>query len=83
MIFVNILLGLLFIAFNFIYSSLATGDHRALWSPLWLTFYNTRAIGDIGAEYPNFAFYFFWVLMIVNVYFISRLRSSETRQKIS
>ena len=87
MIFVNILLGLLFVAFNFIYSSLATGDHRALWSPLSLTFYNIRAavtIGDIGAQYPNFAFYFFWISTIINIYFIFRLqKSKETKQNTS
>jgi hypothetical protein len=84
MIFVNILLSLLFIAFNFMYSSIATGDHLAQWSPLWLTFYNIRAIidlgGDLGAQYPNFAFYFFWVSTIVNIYFLFKLqRSKETK----
>lgn len=81
MIFVNALLGLLFVAFNFLYSSLATGDHRALWSPLSLTFYNVHSIGDIGLSYPNFAFYFFWILMIINLYFIFKLQQSkETKQ---
>jgi|WetSurSiteA1Bulk_404760.scaffolds.fasta_scaffold219338_2 hypothetical protein len=81
MIFVNILLGLLFVAFNFMYSNLATGEHRGLWGSLWITFYNIHSVGDIGVQYPNFAFYFFWVLMIVNVYFVYRLqRSKETKQ---
>ena len=83
-IFVNILLSLLFVAFNFIYSSLATGDHHALWSPLWLTFYNYRVVGDIGALYPNFAFYFFWISTIINMYFILRVqRSKETKRNPS
>ena len=85
MIFVNILLSLLFVAFNFVYGSLASGGHRALWIPLELAFYNTRAaatIGDFGAAYPNFAFYLFWILRTVNVYFILRLqRSNETKIK--
>jgi hypothetical protein len=80
MILVNILLSLLFIAFNFMYNSLVTGDIRAIWSPLSITFYNVRSFGDVGLAYPNFAFYFFLVLMIVNVYFILRLqRSKETK----
>jgi hypothetical protein len=84
MLLVNVLLSLLFVAFNFMYSSLSTGDHRALWGPLSITFYNVRSFADIGLTYPNFAFYFFWVLMIVNVYFIFRLqRSKETKQNTS
>jgi hypothetical protein len=58
----------------------ATGDHQALWSPLWLTFYNIRAaatIGDIGVAYPNFAFYFFWISTIVNLYFIIKIQRSK------
>jgi hypothetical protein len=82
MILANIFLSLLFVAFNFIYSSLATGVHYAVWSPLWLTFYNAQAaatIGDLGLREPNFSFYFFWVSTIVNVYFLYRLqRSKET-----
>jgi hypothetical protein len=84
MIFIDGLLGNLFVVFNFLYSSLANGDHRALWSPLSLTFYNVHSIGDVGLSYPNFAFYFFWILMIVNLYFIFKLQQSkETKQSPS
>jgi hypothetical protein len=86
MIFVNILLGLLFIASNLIYDYFGNmPSHHAIWSPLWLTFYNYQFAetigGEIGVLEPNFSFYFFWVLMAVNVYFIVRLqRSKETKQ---
>jgi hypothetical protein len=87
MIFVNVLLGFFFVVFNLIYDYFGNmPSHHALWSPLWLTFYNYRAaaeIGDIGAQEPNFSFYFFWALLLVNVYFIVRLqRSKETKQNI-
>ena len=88
MILVNVLLGFLFIAVNLIYYYF--GSIRPtiiLWSPFWLTFYNPQAaatIGDLGAQEPNFSFYFFWVLMIVNVYFIYLLqKSKETKQNLS
>jgi hypothetical protein len=82
MIFVNILLGLLFIASNFIYDYFGNmPSHRALWSPLWLTFYNYQFAasigGEIGVPEPNFSFYFFWVLMIANIYFIVRFQKSR------
>ena len=75
MIFANILLGLLFILFNFIYDYFGNpAGHHALWSPLWLTFYNYQAPSDIGVQEPNFSFYFFWASIIINVYFIFRLQ---------
>jgi hypothetical protein len=89
MILVNILLGLLFLVLNYVYYYFANRFEGlgALWSPLWLTFYNFKAaaiVGDVGAQEPNFSFYFFWVLMIVNVYFIYKLqRSNQTKQGFS
>ena len=74
MILVDVLLGFLFVVCNLIYlyfGSLRPTD--ILWSPLFLTFYNSQAaatIGDVGAREPNFSFYFFWVLLLVNVYFL-------------
>ena len=82
MIFANILLGLLFLVVNYIYYYFATNfeGHGVLWSPLWLTYYNFR-IESLGSPEPNFSFYFFWILMIVNVYFIYSLqKSKETKQ---
>jgi hypothetical protein len=86
MIFVNILLGFLFIVLNYVYYYFANRFEGlgALWSPLWLTFYNFKAaatIGDFGAQEPNFSFYFFWALLLINVYFIIVLqRGKETKQ---
>jgi hypothetical protein len=84
MIFVNLLLGLFFAISNLIYDYFGNmPSHDTLWSPLWLTFYNSIEKG-IGAQEPNFSFYFFWVLMIVNVYFIYKLqRSNQTKQGFS
>jgi hypothetical protein len=69
---VNSILGLLFVSLNFVfyyYDHLREGI-VVLWNPLWLTFFSFRSIGDIGIQYPNFAFYLFWVLMVVNLLFI-------------
>ncbi len=80
MITANILLGLLFILFNFIYNYFGNSTgHHTLWSPLWLTFYISQAatFGDIGAQHPNFSFYFFWASIIINVYFILRLQKKQ------
>ena len=80
-IIVNVVLGLLFVVANFVFDYFANAPyHHALWSPLWLTFYNYQAaatIGDIGVQEPNFSFYFFWILMIVNIYFILRLQKKK------
>jgi hypothetical protein len=84
MIFVNILLGLLFLVVNYVYYYFANrfDGHGVLWSPLWLNFYNfSPTADDVGAQEPNFGFYFFWILMIVNVYSIYLLqKSKETKQ---
>jgi membrane protein implicated in regulation of membrane protease activity len=84
MIFVNGLLGFFFVVSNLVYDYFGNmPSHHALWSPLSITFYN-YTFPSIGAVEPNFSFYFFWVLMIVNVYFIYRLqRSKETKQNPS
>jgi hypothetical protein len=83
MILVNVLLGFFFVVFNLIYDNMPS--HYALWSPLWLTFLNSMKVAqfgmDIGLQEPNFSFYFFWAVLLVNVYFIVRLgRSKETKQ---
>ena len=77
MILVNVLLGISFIVSNLFYAYFASiRPTDILWSPLWLTFYNAQAaatIGDVGHPEPNFGFYFFWALMLVNVYFLIAL----------
>lgn len=82
MVLTNIILGLLFIFFNLIYDYFGNpAGHYAVWSPLWLTFYNYQAaitIGDLGAQNLNFNFYFFWASIIINVYFIFRLQKGTT-----
>jgi hypothetical protein len=84
MILVNALMGSLFIVFNIIYDYFANmPTPQALWSPLWLHFYNAviaAQTGDVGVQEPNFSFYFFWALLLINVYFIIRLqRSTEAK----
>jgi hypothetical protein len=86
MILVNVLLGFLFIMANLVYDYFGNApSHHAVWSPLWLTFYNYQAattFGDIGVQEPNFSFYFFWTLLFVNVYFLFRLqRGNDYRDK--
>lgn len=86
MIFVNLLLGFFFIISNFIYDYFGNmPSHHVLWNPLWLTFYNySEVVDDVGAKEPNFGFYFFWALLLVNVYFIIRLqRNKEAKQNPS
>jgi hypothetical protein len=89
MIFVNSLLGFFFVVSNLVYDYFGNmPSHHTLWSPLWLTFYNyvfaEQFGGDAGSQEPNFSFYFFWALLLVNVYFIFRLqRSKETKQTSS
>ena len=74
MLFVNALIGFLFLFTNYVYYYFANRfeGHGVIWSPLWLTFRNFR-IPDFGAPEPIFSFYFFWALLIVNVYFLFRL----------
>lgn len=86
MILVNVVLGLLYVVSNFIFGYFANlPSIIAQWSPLWLTFYNYDYIAEFGGEIvapiPNFSFYFFWVSIAVNLYFIVKLgRSKETKQ---
>ena len=82
MIFVNALLGFSFLVSNYIYYYFAVrfDGHGVIWTPLWLIFRNFQVPDDMGAVEPNFSFYFFWVLMIVNIYFLFRLqRSNQTK----
>lgn len=74
MLAVNAVLGVAFVAANLIYVYFA-GLHPTtiIWSPLLLTWYNPQAaatIGDFGSPEANFSFYFFWTLLLVNVYFL-------------
>ncbi len=78
MILVNALIGFFFIVSNFAYDYFGNMvPHHTLWSPLWLTWYNYQIPDDVGAQQPNFSFYFFWVLLLVNVYFIVRLQKNR------
>jgi len=77
----NIAIAILFVVCNIIYGYAASGRNSALWSPLWLTFYNTQkaaTIGDIGRQLPNFAFYFFWAAIIINLYFIFKTQNKQS-----
>jgi hypothetical protein len=77
MLLANILLGTAFLVVNLVYAYAASvRPTMILWSPLWLTFYNAEAaarIGDLGAQRPNFGFYLFWALLLINVYFLIKL----------
>jgi hypothetical protein len=81
MLLVNALLSILFLIFNyaFYYFSSRFEGLIALWNPFWLTIINNKVaatFGDFGAQYPNFSFYFFWIVLAVNVYFLYRLQKS-------
>ena len=82
MILVNVLLSFLFGVSNLIYAYFgSTKPTDILWSPFWLTFYNSQAaatIGDVGVPEPNFSFYFFWALLFINVYFLIKLGRKAT-----
>lgn len=81
MILANILLGISFVAANFVYLYFASlRPTTIVWSPLWLTYYNPHAtvtIGDLGSPEPNFSFYFFWALLLVNIYFLIKLEKKS------
>jgi hypothetical protein len=44
-----------------------------------------KEINDVGSTIgvlePNFSFYFFWIVMVVNVYFLYRLQKSADFQQ--
>jgi hypothetical protein len=84
MLFINVLLSFLFVAFNFIYYYFGNRVlTNIVWSPLCLTFYNRQVaaqLGDVGSTLPNFSFYFFWVLLAVNVYFLLRLQRFQVKK---
>jgi D-alanyl-lipoteichoic acid acyltransferase DltB (MBOAT superfamily) len=83
-IIINVILSLLFVVSNFVFDYFANmPSHHALWSPLWLTFYNYQAaatIGDIGVPEPNFSFYFFWASIAINLYSILKLSTEAKKQ---
>jgi len=86
MILANVLLGFLFVVFNLIYAYFGnTHPSNTLWSPLWLTFYNYEYAAQfghfLGVQEPNFSFYFFWAVLLVNVYFIVRLQRSKEKKQ--
>jgi hypothetical protein len=81
MIIVNILFGLLFVGFNFLFAFIGNVSHTTGWTPLWLTIYDYHTYSINGVVIPNFSFYFFWALLLANVYFMFRLqRGKETKQ---
>jgi hypothetical protein len=82
MILVNIMLAASFLICNYVYFYFVNrfDGHAALWSPISLTFINMKEINDVGSTIgvpePNFSFYFFWIVMVFNVYFLYRLQKS-------
>jgi hypothetical protein len=83
-IFINVLLGFLFVVFNLIYFYFANRvPTNIVWSPLWLTFINLQVgaqTGYVGSAQPNYSFYFFLVLLAVNVYFLLRLQRFQVKK---
>jgi len=85
-ILVNVLLCGLFVVCNFVFGYFANlPSIHAQWNPLWLTYYNFDYLAQMGGEIvapiPNFSFYFFWISIAVNLYFIIKLgRSREAEQ---
>ena len=78
MILANGLLGIAFAAANLIYAHFGnTSPHETTWTPLWLTFFNAEYVKTIGPDFgltvPNFSFYFFLALLLVNVFFLIKL----------
>ena len=67
---VNLVLSLLLVISNFVLDNMLSGGHMVLWGSIWLTVFNAHAIGDIGVKYPNFPFFLFWILLVVNLFFI-------------
>ena len=86
MLCINVLLAILFAVCNLIYVYFGSRfPTNILWSPLWLTYYNAQEAAQLGhtlgVQEPNFGFYFFWILMVVNIYFLFRLqKSANTKQ---
>ena len=77
----NVLLGAIFVVLNLACYYDNSVPTVIYWSQLWLTFYNAealRTIGDLGRMVPNFSFYLFWILMIVNAYFFLKLKKHKS-----
>jgi hypothetical protein len=77
MLAVNAVFAVAFIVANLFYVYFS-GLHPTtiIWSPLQLTWYNPQAaatIGDVGSAEPNFSFYFFWALLLINGCFLIKL----------
>ena len=73
MIIANIVLAVLFVLANIVYAYLGnTPPHSTIWTPFWLTFY-TPGVDDVGVKEPNFSFYFFWAILLINIYFLISL----------
>jgi hypothetical protein len=81
MLLVNVSLGVAFLATNLLYDYFGNkGVGAVSWSPLTLTFYNDQlamTMGDVGFPIFNFSFYFFWVVLIVNIIFLFKLDKSN------
>jgi hypothetical protein len=82
MLLANAIIGILFLLTNYVYYYFAVhfDGHSVIWNPLWLTYYNAKEAAELGhtlgVSEPNFSFYFFWIVVAVNVYFLYRLQKS-------
>jgi len=79
MILANAVIALLFALANYVYAYFGAWPHETIWNPFWLTFYTPNA-DDVGAQQPNFSLYFFFILLLVNVYFLIRLGRNRSVQ---
>jgi hypothetical protein len=79
MIIADVLLGIIFIVINLTYAYFGIKPmHNVVWSPLWLTFYNiSPAADDVGSMEPNFSFYYFWLILAINIYFLIKLNKTN------
>jgi choline-glycine betaine transporter len=87
---INILLALIFVYSNFSLWSLVNGEYPYLiashWSPLgivaphYVLIDGSVSIVQTVYLYWNIPFWIFWVLMIVNVYFILRIGKELEKQ---
>ena len=75
MILANALMVLFFVVCNLIY---VFSGKDVYWDPLLLTSF-TPGILDLDLKLPNFSFYFFWVLLLINIYFIIALGRKASR----
>jgi hypothetical protein len=65
-----------FSGFLFIICNLLFAGKNVSWTPLWLTVIDPN-LTNLSSTIPNFNFYFFWILLAVNVYFLIRLQRKQ------